>query len=73
MNRGPLPTDAAGGCRPSRSAVYGDAQVRLLAVMDHTSCVAIGQTDLDATTKEIARFRLLLDPLDLTGMVLTAR
>jgi hypothetical protein len=41
--------------------------------MDHTSRVAIGQTDLDATTKEIARFRLLLDPLDLTGMVLTTR
>jgi predicted transposase YbfD/YdcC len=54
------------------SGRHGHAQVHLLAVMDHTSCAVLGQTDVDHTTNEIARFRPLLDGLDLAGRVITA-
>jgi hypothetical protein len=40
-----------------RSGHHGHAQVHLLAAMDHTSCAVLGQTDVDHTTNEIARFR----------------
>ena len=40
--------------------------------MDHTSRAVLGQTDVDATTNEIARFQPLLEGLDLAGQVLTA-
>ena len=40
--------------------------------MDHTSPAVLGQTDVDATTNEIARFQPLLEGLDLAGQVLTA-
>jgi predicted transposase YbfD/YdcC len=46
--------------------------VHLLAVMDHTSRSVLGQADVDATTNEIARFRPLLDRLDLADTVVTA-
>jgi predicted transposase YbfD/YdcC len=46
--------------------------VHLLAVMDHTSRAVLGQVDLDSKTNEIARFRPLLDGLDLAGRVATA-
>jgi hypothetical protein len=39
------------------SGHHGHAQVHLLAAMDHTSCAVLGQTDVDHTTNEIARFR----------------
>jgi hypothetical protein len=54
------------------SGHHGHAQVHLLAAMDHTSCAVLGQTDVDHTTNEIARFRPLLDGLDLAGRVRTA-
>ena len=47
-------------------------QVHLLAAMDHASCPVLGQADVEATTNEIARFRPLLDRLDLTEAVVTA-
>jgi hypothetical protein len=40
--------------------------------MDHTSRRVLGQTDVDHTTNEIARFQPLLQPLDLAGRVVTA-
>jgi predicted transposase YbfD/YdcC len=46
--------------------------VHLLAVMDHTTRTILAQTDVDHTTGEIARFRPLLDQLDLTNTVITA-
>jgi Transposase DDE domain len=49
------------------SGHHGHAQVHLLAAMDHTSCSVLGQTDVDQTTNEIARFRPLLDGLDPAG------
>jgi hypothetical protein len=53
------------------SGHHGHAQVHLLAAMDHTSCAVLGRTDVDHTTNEIARFRPLLDGLDLAGRVIT--
>jgi DDE_Tnp_1-associated/Transposase DDE domain len=50
----------------------GAAPVHLLAMMDHTTRAILGQTDVDPTTNEIARFRPLLDRLDLSGTVVTA-
>jgi predicted transposase YbfD/YdcC len=40
--------------------------------MDHTSHAVLGQADVDHTTNEIARFRPLLDGLDLADTVVTA-
>jgi predicted transposase YbfD/YdcC len=40
--------------------------------MDHPSRAVLGQTDVDATSNEIARFRSLLASLDLAGRVVTA-
>jgi predicted transposase YbfD/YdcC len=40
--------------------------------MDHTTRAVLGQTDVDGTTNEIARFRPLLEGLDLAGRVVTA-
>jgi predicted transposase YbfD/YdcC len=54
------------------SGHHGQAQVHLLAVMDHASGMVLGQTDVQATTNEIARFQPLLDHLDLAGQVVTA-
>jgi predicted transposase YbfD/YdcC len=54
------------------SGHHGAAAVQLLAVMDHTSRRVLGQTDVDHTTNEIARFQPLLQPLDLAGRVVTA-
>jgi predicted transposase YbfD/YdcC len=54
------------------SGHHGSSQVHLLAAMDHTSRVVLGQADVDHTTNEIARFRPLLDRLDLAGRVITA-
>jgi predicted transposase YbfD/YdcC len=70
--------------RPPRRAVAVDGktlrgsghhpnpQVHLLAAMDHASRAVLAQTDVDHTTGEIARFRPLLDRLDLTAAVVTA-
>ena len=50
----------------------GHPQVHLLAAMDHTSGAVLGQTDVEATTNEIASFQPLLERLDLAGQVVTA-
>jgi predicted transposase YbfD/YdcC len=47
-------------------------QVHLLAAMDHATRGVLGQADVDHTTNEIARFRPLLDGVDLTATVVTA-
>jgi predicted transposase YbfD/YdcC len=54
------------------SGHHPNPQVHLLAAMDHTSRAVLAQTDVDHTTNEIARFRPLLDRLDLTDTVVTA-
>jgi predicted transposase YbfD/YdcC len=48
------------------------APVHLLAAMDHATTVVLAQADVDHTTNEIARFRPLLERLDLTDAVITA-
>jgi predicted transposase YbfD/YdcC len=54
------------------SGHHGRSQVHLLAAMDHTSRAVLAQADVDHTTNEIARFRPLLDGLDLADTVVTA-
>jgi predicted transposase YbfD/YdcC len=54
------------------SGHHPSPQVHLLAAMDHTTRAILGQTNVDHTTNEIARFRPLLEGLDLAGRVVTA-
>jgi predicted transposase YbfD/YdcC len=54
------------------SGHHPNPQVHLLAVMDHTSRAVLAQADVHGKTNEIARFRPLLDGLDLTDTVITA-
>jgi predicted transposase YbfD/YdcC len=54
------------------SGHHPNPQIQLLAAMDHTTRAVLGQTDVDHTTNEIARFQPLLDGLDLAGRVVTA-
>jgi predicted transposase YbfD/YdcC len=54
------------------SGHHGRSQVHLLAAMDHTTVAVLAQTDVQTSTNEIARFRPLLDRLDLTATVVTA-
>ena len=72
--RRPLPRRAVAvdGKTLRGSGHHGQAQVHLLAAMDHTSRAVLAQTDVEAATNEIARFRPLLDRLDLTDTVITA-
>jgi predicted transposase YbfD/YdcC len=58
--------------RRRRSGHHPSPQLHLLAVMDHTTGAVLAQADVEATTNEIARFRPLLDRLDLTDTVITA-
>jgi predicted transposase YbfD/YdcC len=62
---------AVDGKTPLGSGQYATQQVQLLAVMDHTSHAVLGQ-GVAHTAGEIARFRPLLDRLDLTATVVTA-
>jgi hypothetical protein len=50
---------------------HNAAPVHLPAVREHTTRRVLGQAEVDHTT-EIARFRPLLDGLDLTDTVITA-
>jgi DDE_Tnp_1-associated/Transposase DDE domain len=79
----PPPGPAAAGTPPASggrvdgktlrgSGHHPRSPVHLLAVMDHTSRAVLAQADADHTTNEIARFRPLLDGLDLTATVVTA-
>jgi predicted transposase YbfD/YdcC len=54
------------------SGHHGTAPMHLLAAMDHTSGSVLGQTNVEHTTNEVARFRPLLERVDLTNTVLTA-
>jgi predicted transposase YbfD/YdcC len=54
------------------SGHHPNAQVHLLAVMDHTTRAVLAQTDVGSKTNEITQFRPLLDGLDLAGRVVTA-
>jgi hypothetical protein len=54
------------------SGHHGRSQVHLLAAMDQTTGVVLAQTEVGHTTNEIARFRPLLERLDLTDTVVTA-
>jgi predicted transposase YbfD/YdcC len=47
-------------------------QVHLLAVLDQHTGTVLGQVDVAGKTNEISRFQPLLDPLDLTTVVVTA-
>jgi predicted transposase YbfD/YdcC len=76
-----IPTDqppAAAAARRGRrqdlrgSGHGGHGRVHLLAAMDHHTGAVLGQADVQATTNEVARFRPLLDRLDLTDTVVTA-
>jgi DDE_Tnp_1-associated len=64
--RPPQPAVAVDGKTLRGSGHHPNPQVHLLAVMEHTSRAVLAQTDVD-TTNEIARFRPLLDRLDLAG------
>jgi DDE_Tnp_1-associated len=49
------------------SGHHPNPQVQLLVAMDHTTGAVLAQTDVEATTNEIARFRPLLDGLTSPG------
>jgi predicted transposase YbfD/YdcC len=54
------------------SGHHGRPPVHLLAAMSHTTGGILAQTQVHHTTNEIARFRPLLDHLDLAATVITA-
>jgi len=54
------------------SGHHDTQQVHLLAAMDQKTCAVLGQTEVDAKTNEITRFRPLLEGMDLLDTVVTA-
>jgi predicted transposase YbfD/YdcC len=48
------------------------AQRHLLTVFDHTHGIVLGQVDVDAKTNEVPMLPVLLDQVELAGMVVTA-
>ena len=54
------------------SAAAGEPGRHLLAALDHTAGVVLGQVDVEAKTNEIPMFTTLLDRIDLAGAVITA-
>lgn len=66
-----------GGCtawdgKTLRGSGTAGGQVHLLAVLDQRTGAVLGQVDVAGKTNEITRFRPLLDPLDLSAVVVTA-
>jgi predicted transposase YbfD/YdcC len=75
-----------GDGRPRRRAVSVDGKalrgtrhhtidgqaLHLLSVLDQAAGIVLNQTDVNGKTNEITRFRPLLEPLDLIGVVVTA-
>jgi hypothetical protein len=55
-----------------RGSGHPTPPVHLLAAMDHATGGVLAQTDVEAATNEITRFRPLLDHLDLADTVITA-
>jgi len=54
------------------SAQDGQPGRHLLAALDHTHGVVLGQVDVEAKTNEIPMFSTLLDRIDVAGAVVTA-
>jgi predicted transposase YbfD/YdcC len=54
------------------SAAGGEPGRHLLAALDHTHGVVLGQVDVETKTNEIPLFATLLDHIDLTDAVVTA-
>jgi len=56
-----------------RGSGVGDDRCRhLLAALDHTSGIVLGQRDVDLKTNEITVFATLLDQIDILGKLVTA-
>jgi predicted transposase YbfD/YdcC len=70
--RSPRRAVAVDGKTLRGSGHHLNPQRHLLAAMDHASRAVLAQADVGHTTNEIARFRPLLDRLDLTNTVVTA-
>jgi hypothetical protein len=73
LSRRPRRAVAVDGKTLRGSGHHGHGQVHLLAVMDHATGAVLAQTQVDGKTNEIARFRPLLDRLDLADTVVTCR
>ena len=58
--------------RGTRHASADGQAAHLLAVADQQASVVLAQTEVDGKTNEITCFAPLLEPLDLTGAVITA-
>ena len=58
--------------RGTRHASTGGQAVHLLAVADQQASAVLAQASVDGKTNEITTFAPLLEPLDLTGCVITA-
>jgi predicted transposase YbfD/YdcC len=58
--------------RGTRHASADGQAVHLLAVLDQRACAVLAQAGVDGKTNEVTRFAPLLEPLDLTGHVITA-
>jgi predicted transposase YbfD/YdcC len=58
--------------RGTRHATADGQAVHLLAVADQQASAVLAQVSVDGKTNEITRFAPLLEPLDLTGSVVTA-
>ncbi len=55
-----------------RGSGHAGEQVHLLAALDQHTGTVLGQVDVDGKTNELTRFQPLLDPLDLTAVLVTA-
>jgi len=59
--------------KSARGARTGDGRaVHLLAALDHTDGVVLGQRVVDGKSNEIKAFAPLLDDIDITGAIITA-
>ncbi len=54
------------------SSTGGDRCRHLLAALDHTTGIVLGQRDVDHKTNEITVFATLLDQIDILGKLITA-
>jgi len=71
--QGPRPRCLAVDGKSLRGAIQDDGRlVHLLSVLAHDERVVIGQEEVDHKTNEIKHFEPLLEPLDLTGTLVTA-
>jgi predicted transposase YbfD/YdcC len=59
--------------KTTRGARSGDERApHLLAALEHTTGVVLGQVQVDGKTNEISAFSVLLDQVDIAGAVVTA-